>query len=145
MKSDVTHKRFPETPEEWEALIAQAPGEDRAPTAEEEAAWDQAVIVRGGGYPAFKAAWDERRRTRETQQISNEQAFSSQLQFVLCIDSSRSEDLEKGKVYQVMLDHEAAAQGLLRVIDESDKDHLYPAKFFVELQLPQHAIDALAA
>ena len=40
MKSDVTHKRFPETPEEWEALIAEAPGEDRAPTAEEEAAWD---------------------------------------------------------------------------------------------------------
>ena len=46
---DVTHKRFPETPEEWEALIAEASGEDRALVAKEEAAWANAVVVKEGG------------------------------------------------------------------------------------------------
>ncbi|WP_295401813.1 BrnA antitoxin family protein [uncultured Thiocystis sp.] len=79
MKSDVTHKRFPETPEEWEALIAEAPGEDRALVAKEEAAWANAVVVKEGGYPAFRAAWDERRRERGTQQGSTEEAVSVHL------------------------------------------------------------------
>ena len=79
MKSDVTHKRFPETPEEWEALIAEAPGEDRALVAKEEAAWANAVVVKEGGYPAVRAAWDERRRERGTQQGSTEEAVSVHL------------------------------------------------------------------
>ncbi len=69
----------------------------------------------------------------------------SQRRFVLCINSNGTEDLEKGKVYQTMPDAEAASEGMLRVIDESQEDYLYPADYFVELQLPQRAIDALAA
>ncbi len=38
MKSDVTSRKFPTSPEEWDAIIAEAPGEDRPPTPEEEAA-----------------------------------------------------------------------------------------------------------
>ena len=65
--------------------------------------------------------------------------------FVLCIESGDAEDLEKGKVYRSLPDVQAEAEGLLRVIDESLEDYLYPTEYFVELQLPQRAVDALAA
>ncbi|NCC53474.1 MAG: hypothetical protein EOM20_20000 [Spartobacteria bacterium] len=64
-------------------------------------------------------------------------------EFALCIDSSGSEDLEKGKVYQILQDFEAEAENMLRVIDESAEDYLYPADFFVILDLPQKAREAL--
>lgn len=62
MKSDVTSRKFPGSPEEWEALIAEAPGEDRPPTPEEEAAWSKGIVVKEGGYPAVRAALAEKRR-----------------------------------------------------------------------------------
>jgi uncharacterized protein (DUF4415 family) len=63
MKSDATSRPFPKTPEEWEALIAEAPGEDRLPDPEEEAAFqERAVVVTSGGYPAVRAALAEKRR-----------------------------------------------------------------------------------
>ncbi|MBK1629613.1 hypothetical protein CKO31_02435 [Thiohalocapsa halophila] len=64
--------------------------------------------------------------------------------FALCIDPSGTEDLEKGKVYQVLPDSTAEKEGMLRVIDESAEDYLYPSAFFVALDLPQKARDALA-
>ncbi|AGA90441.1 hypothetical protein Thimo_1663 [Thioflavicoccus mobilis 8321] len=64
-------------------------------------------------------------------------------EFALCIDPSGSEDLEKGKVYQILQDSEAEAENMLRVIDESAEDYLYPADFFVILDLPQKAREAL--
>lgn len=45
MKSEVTRKKFPATPAEWEALIAAAPGKDRALTAAEEKKMANAVVV----------------------------------------------------------------------------------------------------
>jgi hypothetical protein len=48
-------------------------------------------------------------------------------------------------VYQSLPDVQVEAEGLLRVVDESLEDYLYPTEYFVELQLPQRAVDALAA
>ncbi len=48
---------------------------------------------------------------------------------VACVTDSE-EDLERGKVYQVVADEVAAASGYLRVIDESGEDYLYPKIFF---------------
>ena len=67
MKSDVTSRKFPASSEEWEAIIAEAPGEDRPPTLEEEAAWSSGVVVKEGGYLAVRAALAEKRRRRGTQ------------------------------------------------------------------------------
>ena len=64
-------------------------------------------------------------------------------EFALCIDPGGSEDLEKGKVYQILQDSDAEAENMLRVIDESAEDYLYPADFFVILDLPQKAREAL--
>jgi uncharacterized protein (DUF4415 family) len=44
MKSATSHKNFPNSPEAWEKLIAEAPGEDRPPTHEEEVRRKNAVV-----------------------------------------------------------------------------------------------------
>lgn len=66
-----------------------------------------------------------------------------QIKFALCIDNRDCEDLEKGKVYQVIADEEAAGEGYLRVVDESSEDYLYPSSYFVAVDLPKRAQDAL--
>lgn len=57
--------------------------------------------------------------------------------FVVCVDNDGCEDLEVRKIYQVLPDKAAAADGLLRVVDESGEDYLYPAKLFLQIELPQ--------
>ena len=48
-------KDFPANQADWERLIAEAPGEDRPPTAEEAATWSRDRIFSGGGVAAFVA------------------------------------------------------------------------------------------
>ena len=62
---------------------------------------------------------------------------------MLCIENRHCEDLERRKVYQVLPDDEALKEGYLRVIDESGEDYLYPESYFVPLQLPCKAQEAL--
>ncbi len=66
-------------------------------------------------------------------------------QFVICIRSNGSEDLQTGKVYRVLPDESAARDGYIRVIDESGEDYLYPAAYFVPIALPEEAEQALFA
>jgi hypothetical protein len=64
--------------------------------------------------------------------------------FVVCIDNSAyPASLELHKIYRVLADHNAAADGDLRVIDESGDDYLYPAEWFVALDLPPRARTSL--
>lgn len=65
--------------------------------------------------------------------------------FVLCIDNENADDLEKGKVYQVIDDESAARSGYIRVIDESREDYLYPETCFVPIDLPNDAKKSLLA
>lgn len=63
--------------------------------------------------------------------------------FVLCIRKEDCEDLEPRKIYQVLPDEASAADGYIRVIDESGEDYLYPQDYFVAIELPQAAQKAL--
>ena len=63
--------------------------------------------------------------------------------FALCVENKDCEDLEKRKVYQVLPDEEAEKEGYLRIIDESGEDYLYPQSYFVLVQLPREAQEAL--
>ena len=63
--------------------------------------------------------------------------------FALCIENKDCEDLEKRKVYQVIPDEESEKEGYLRVIDESGEDYLYPQSYFILVQLPRKAQEAL--
>lgn len=59
-------------------------------------------------------------------------------QFVVCIDNTEyPASLERHKIYRVLLDEEAAADGDLRIIDESGEDYLYPAHWFIPIAVPQ--------
>ena len=56
---------------------------------------------------------------------------------VVCLDNSGYEAaLERRKLYGLLPDSDAEAKGLLRVIDESGEDYLYPAKMFHKVELP---------
>ncbi len=60
-----------------------------------------------------------------------------QRRLVLCLNNEGyPASLERRKIYQALPDPQAKRQGLIRVIDESGSDYLYPAEFFVALTLP---------
>ena len=56
--------------------------------------------------------------------------------FAICVRNRGADDLEVRKVYRVLPDKTAAAEGYLRIIDESGEDYLYPAEWFVSVELP---------
>ncbi len=61
-------------------------------------------------------------------------------QFLLCIKNDNYPALlEVRKVYQVIPDATAAARGLVRILDESGEDYLYPQDYFISIELPQAA------
>jgi hypothetical protein len=60
--------------------------------------------------------------------------------YVLCVrNGSYRASLEPRKIYRVLDDAEAEADGMLRVIDESREDYLFPADLFVEIEVPAKA------
>ena len=60
--------------------------------------------------------------------------------FVICIKNDNySASLELRKIYQVLKDEKAAEHHHLRIIDESGEDYLYPADYFVPIEVPQAA------
>jgi hypothetical protein len=65
--------------------------------------------------------------------------------FVLCVKKDDCDDLEKRKVYRMLVDPKAEKDGYLRLIDESGDDYLYPSSYFVKLDLPHEAEQAIAA
>ena len=65
-------------------------------------------------------------------------------QFVVCVDNAGyPASLELHKLYRVLPDPSAAEDGDVRVIDESGEDYLYPAEYFVEVEAPRRATDAI--
>lgn len=68
----------------------------------------------------------------------------SNQRFVICIRNDDYEaSLELRKVYQVIPDVEATNNHMLRVTDESGEDYLYPAEFFMLIELPEAVRRAL--
>jgi len=68
----------------------------------------------------------------------------NELRFVVCVkNKSYAASLELRKLYQVIADETAAKLRQTRVIDESGEDYLYPAEYFVPVQLPQSAEKAV--
>jgi hypothetical protein len=65
--------------------------------------------------------------------------------FAICVRNvGVPASLESRKVYRVIADAPAASQGLVRVVDESGEDYLYPDGFFVPIEVPKAAVRAFA-
>ena len=64
--------------------------------------------------------------------------------FVVCIwDDEGETDLEVLKIYKQLRDSDAEQDGMIRIIDESGEDYLYPAKWFLPLDLPRSIEETL--
>ena len=64
--------------------------------------------------------------------------------FAICINNAEYRaSLEVRKVYRVLADKEAAANGLVRIVDESGEDYLYPKGCFIPVSLPKPVQRAL--
>jgi hypothetical protein len=76
--------------------------------------------------------------------MSNPESPDGTARFVVCIRNDEYPvSLEPRKIYQVIADPDAAAHGHIRVIDESGDDYLYPAEYFLEVELPRSVGEAL--
>ena len=67
-------------------------------------------------------------------------------QLAVCVNSADyPASLERRKIYVTVRDAAAEKQGLLRVIDESGEDYLYPKSLFRMIALPQSIKKAVLA
>lgn len=58
--------------------------------------------------------------------------------YAVCITNKGNEaSLERNKLYVLLPDRRAEAHGLVRVIDEDGEDYLYPADWFVAVEVPK--------
>jgi len=65
--------------------------------------------------------------------------------YVVCAGNRGSPAaLEVRKIYRVIPDVSAESRSLVRVIDESGEDYLYPERFFVPVEVPREAVRAFS-
>jgi len=71
---------------------------------------------------------------------------SAKKHYVLCVENEGySVSLEKRKIYEVRPPLANDPEFMIRVVDESGDDYLFPAKWFIPLELPAKARRAMAA
>ena len=64
---------------------------------------------------------------------------------VVCVSNTGyPASLERRKIYIALSDVSAERSGMLRVVDESGEDYLYPKEFFAEIKVPAKLAKALA-
>ena len=63
--------------------------------------------------------------------------------WLVCVSNTGYEiDLEPRKLYERLVDEAAEQKGLVRIIDDSGEDYLFPSALFAAIDLPQ-ALDVL--
>lgn len=71
-------------------------------------------------------------------------AGQQRTRFAVCIDNSDyPASLELHKIYRVISDRQAEADGDLRIVDESGEDYLFEAERFLPIELPAATVRAL--
>lgn len=59
---------------------------------------------------------------------------SPRVRFVVCLDNAGYDaSLDERKLYRVIPDNKSEKLGLLRIVDESGDDYLYPKRLFAEI------------
>ncbi len=57
--------------------------------------------------------------------------------FAICVANDGCDDLAVGMLYRVLPDVAAADENVMRIIDDSGEDYLYPSHRFVVVDVPQ--------
>ena len=69
---------------------------------------------------------------------------STQSRFAVCIENKAyPDDLKVRTIYQVLPDESPAKSNYIRVVDETGEDYLYPAEYFVIIDVPLEVQKAL--
>lgn len=63
--------------------------------------------------------------------------------FAVCISSDDPDLLTPRRIYQVLPDESAAKSNYIRVVDNEGEDYLFPADYFLFLELPRKVEQAL--
>ena len=63
--------------------------------------------------------------------------------FAVCINTDDADLLTRRMIYQVLPDDDASRSNYLRVIDNEGDDYLYPAEYFIFVDLPREVERAL--
>ena len=70
--------------------------------------------------------------------INQDEKLAKQFpQFAICINTHDPDVLTPRMVYRVLPDESAARSDYIRVIDNEDEDYLYPADYFILIDLPR--------
>ena len=64
-------------------------------------------------------------------------------QFAICLRTDDPDLLTPRRIYEVLPDESAAKSQYIRVIDNEGEDYLYPATYFVFVDLPPAVEEAL--
>ena len=70
---------------------------------------------------------------------------NSTVKFAVCIRSDDADLLTPRMIYQVLPDDSAARSSYVRIVDNEGEDYLYPAEYFMFLDLPQEIERALSS
>lgn len=72
--------------------------------------------------------------------------MSTEHRFAICIQNEGyPASLKLWKIYRVVSDEKAQQHRLVRIVDESGEDYLYPESYFVPIELPRAAEEAFLA
>jgi hypothetical protein len=76
--------------------------------------------------------------------MKTEQARSNL--FAVCLNNEGYKaSLEVGKIYRVIFDEEASANGLVRVVDESGENYAFSTNRFYPIEVPKPIEEVLLA
>jgi hypothetical protein len=97
-------------------------------------------MVRYGSsnYIGMKHTESEEKKSRSRSISNSSRAPLRGRRLVVCVNNEDYPvSLELRKIYVALPDRTASQHGMIRVIDESGEDYLFPEEFFVAIELPQ--------
>ena len=106
-------------------------------------------------YPMDRSMWlsytGTRRPGSDAKSLRSSTCFEAMTktqtkQLVVCVENDGyAVSLEKRKIYVALRDATAEKHNMLRIVDESGEDYLYPKAFFRSIALPQAVRRAVLA
>ena len=67
------------------------------------------------------------------------------IKYVVCVrNKGYPASLELKKLYETLPDADAESHGMMRIVDESGEDYLYPCDFFLPIEIPEVIMHELA-
>jgi hypothetical protein len=100
------------------------------------------MMVRYGSqnFTGMKHTESGKKKSRSRTTFTSEARSNNGRRLVVCVNNDDyPASLELRKIYVALPDRVASDHGMIRVIDESGEDYLFPEEFFIPIELPAQA------